>query len=519
MLKCIFVFYCVCLVGCSTLEVRSFPEVSDRLAGHKVKKRYWKMPADEAAMKLVGEFKREGDAVKVVKDVKPRAAGYVTFSGSSSMHGSSNKLVRFGKGGLVYEVAFHSAHMSQAAHSYETNKTHFSCTKSAVNEEMSKACEVIQYLEGMEMVYDADQLIRSNYVSYNPPMFFDEVMMYDEIGHHGRELQGVGKRGLVLENWVSDYAEVILKNADGLVDSAVEKVSNVEGERAALIGLLSEVIHDETIPYDFLSTVVEGVGKTCLVELEEDLRRLSKRVPVLSEYVKKYKRMDSERSKRMDWLKFDLENEDDILYQKLSSRYYADSAQKLRVKLDVALRDLGAVGDEERIRDLLDEGEDVGAVLYDLAFRDKAAFTRLSLKRLKMAKSSYDHYQGVRILLAAGQEDALFGFLERADDAKFSLCARVLVSEIRDKKPEWKLRLQAGLVRYVKGNEDPGVWTSSAMAELMPDDDPDYFDLEVVGECLKDPKVKVKIIGEGYFKDEARYETLLKKWVGLVGHE
>jgi hypothetical protein len=510
------IFFCACLVGCSHTEGISFSGIPDRLVDHKMKKKVWSMDAQEAALKLANDLKLDGDEVTLVKQIKPLDSGYVTYSGSFNGYSARDKLVRFGKNGVQYEVAFQSNHTGQTEYFYQKNRMFFSCKKGSLTEEMSKACEMIQYFEGMKMIFDSSFPIRQNYVCFNPPTFFNQVMIYDRKGLMGREIKGFENDWITLDNWASDFAEVVLKNANNLADSSGNKASNIESERTELLVLLREILHDETIPETFLSMVLEGVGMICLKELEEDLQQLSKRVPEAADYVKKYNQMESERNARGVWDTFKSKNKDDILYHKLSSRYYADKGQMLRTNLDLALKNLSAVGNEARISDLLDKGEDVGTLLYDMAFRDKAAFTRLSLKRLKKAKDSYEHYQYIKILQAAGQENALFDFLEKSDEAKFSLCSHVLADRIREKKPEWKLRLQSGLIRYIKNNEDPGLWTSTAMEDLMPKDDPDYFDLKVVGECLKDPKVKIMIKGNCYSLDEGRYDKLLKQWEGLA---
>ncbi len=169
--------------------------------------------------------------------------------------------------------------------------------------------------------------------------------------------------------------------------------------------------------------------------------------------------------------------------------------------------------------------------MYDIVFKDKLAFDRLSLLGLERAENSYEHYKFIKEMLEAGRENALFDFLEQADGKKFSMSCVNIVAEIRKRKPEWKERLQAGLIRYIRESGAPSTWVLSAMEELIPADNARYFDLKVVGECLLDSEVKAKEIrqnpdaltelGEnilppiGTDRDKARYEKLVSRWEKL----
>jgi hypothetical protein len=299
-------------------------------------------------------------------------------------------------------------------------------------------------------------------------------------------------------------------------------------ERVELLNFVREIIGNKRVPIPFLMTVVEGIDKACLYELENDLEQLSKRVAPVSEYVRRYRRMDLEREGRDYSELMKSKDKGDLLYQELRNRYFDDEDQQLRAKMDTAMLNLKAVGNEEMIGHLIDKGKDVGHLMYDIVFKDKLAFDRLSLYGLERAETSFEHYIYIRKMLDAGREDALFDFLEQADGKKFSMSCVNIAAEIRKKKPEWKERLQAGLIRYIRESDAPRTWVLSAMEELMPDDNPRYFDLKVVGECLLDSKVKAKILQQrsdllnelaenmlpsvGTDTDKTRYEKLVSRW-------
>lgn len=534
------VFVLLGLVGFSVAgEFRDFG-VPQRLGKMKVDKKYWTMPADEAAVGLAKQFAKKGFMVKVEEKIKPIISGYMTYSGSSNYIGANDTLIQFGEAAVQYEVDFHNAYNGFLKDNYSKNLTHFTCTKSSVSDELSKACEIIQHFNGMKRTRAEDNYATSReHIHSNPPISFKSVRVFDPKGKRVNfRVGGVNTRSerdnILMgheHTWASDYAEVVLRNAQELTKKSVKRASNVAAQRADLMKFIREIIGNEHVPISFLMVVIEGIDKACLHELENDLKQLSKRVSPVSEYVKEYRRLDHERKGR-DYLELmKSKDQGDILYQKLRNRYFDDEVQQLRAKLDTAMLNLKAVGNEQKIGDLIDKEKEVGHLMYDIVFKDRLAFDRLSLHGLKRAETSYDHYKYIKEMLKAGRKGALFNFLEQANGKKFSMSCVSIVAEIRKRKPEWKERLLAGLISYIRESDAPRTWVLSAMEELMPADNPQYFDLKVVGECLLDPKVKAKLtkeridalteLGEdllpaiGTDTDKTRYEKLVSRWKKL----
>ncbi len=243
------------LVGleCSSLagEFRDFG-VPLRLRKMKVDKKYWTMPADEAAVGLAKQFAKKGFMVKIEEKIKPITSGYLTYSGSSNYRGADDTLIHFGEAAVQYKVDFHNAHSGFGKDTYSRNMTHFTCIKSGVSDELSKACEIIQHFNGMRRARAADDsyaISRDNIYS-SPPTFFKSVRVFDLAGKGvnfrvgGVNIRGESDNILMGDEytWASDYAEVVLRNAQKFDKKAVKRASNIAAERAELINFVREII-------------------------------------------------------------------------------------------------------------------------------------------------------------------------------------------------------------------------------------------------------------------------------------
>ena len=123
-------------------------------------------------------------------------------------------------------------------------------------------------------------------------------------------------------------------------------------------------------------------------------------------------------------------------------------------------------------------------LLYHAYRTDKAFFNKLSLFQLDHVETAYQR----RLLILKIKEaspELLLEYLNNTSAVIFVQCSALCADLIREKKPEWKNRLQIALSTYHHIVKDSGYWPLAGLEAIVPEDEPRYFDQAVVQKTIK----------------------------------
>jgi hypothetical protein len=484
---------------------------------------FWKSSPQKAAVdyarKNLDEKSRGETTVK--KDAESLTSGMIEYGGHSNVYGMSNQLVRFGKRADVCKISFSYGFMRRG--NFEGDHL-ASCLVSL--EPASERAEFIALVasefRNVDVAIDDrdNAILYDSYACYNPPTIFNGLKVYDGkraiIFDEDSENIRIGiKRKLRFTKYVN---ALMLKQKKVLFPDKRERFDPYSIEKKALREQLIQdarmIINDPMMPFSLKSDLLKGARYFCLHELKSDIVNLSRRHSKKKDYVREYEKQ----SKRYSGLDYSYEKVSKSAsykrYSKLLSRYFNDDEQQLRKEIDMTLASLNAVGDVAAIRKMISDRKETAHLLYHLYRTHLKNYQLLTLTKLKLAETAYDR----RLLLMALTKhapDQLLEYLSKASDLEFTKCAALSADLIREKKPEWKLRLQIALVNYHRVVKDRGYWPLDGLEAIVPDDAPHYFDDQVVASLISDLEKSLDQFTSQYCNRESfqeRIDLVKKRW-------